>query len=123
MTKERIKLTKDLFEAGDVFKIIKSRSKVKKNKKKFKLKKQYKILENESDFKIKRENTQIAYEQSNAVIIWSVINKFFPKVIANTNLFTYTYIIYQVPSYITFLMFIVVNLSIYYTILQNPNKK
>lgn len=86
MSKERLKLTKDLFEAGYVIKTIKSQSKVKKsNKKKPKLKKQYKVLENENDSIIKRENTQMAYEQSNAVIIWSAINKFFPKVNASTD--------------------------------------
>lgn len=79
MAKERMKFTKDLFEAGDVFKRIKSQSKMKCEHKSAS-NKQYKVLENDEDSIIKRENTQIVDEQNNSVIIWSINDHIFPKV-------------------------------------------
>lgn len=92
MEKERMKLTKDMFEAGDMYKRLKSQEKLqskKRRKSSLKENKQHKVLQNEEESMIKRENTSIIDEQNNSVIIWSVNDNIFPKVIPN-NSFLYS---------------------------------
>lgn len=73
MKTERMKLTKDMFEAGYKYQKLKNQS---KKRKKSSLG-QNKVIQNCEDLLIKRENT--VYEQ-NAVIIWSINDNMFPKV-------------------------------------------
>lgn len=83
MTKERLKLTKDMFEAGDKYRRLKRQQDSKfKNKSKTlsKQDKQYKTLQNDEEFKIKQENTPLINEQNNSVVIWSISDNIFPKV-------------------------------------------
>ena len=70
-----MKLTKDMFEAGDMYK----KSKL-KQKTKSKLKKQYALIQNDQESMIKRESTPLIDEQNNAVIIWSISDNVFPLV-------------------------------------------
>lgn len=65
-----------MFEAGDKCK------KSKFNKKnKTKLNKEYALLQNDQESMIKRESTPLIEEQNNAVIIWSISDNVFPKVL------------------------------------------
>jgi len=70
-----MKLTKEMFEAGDICKKSKCN---KKNK--TKLIKQYALLQNDQESMIKRESTPLIDEQNNAVIVWSISDNVFPKV-------------------------------------------
>jgi len=94
-----MKLTKDMFEAGDIHKRLKIQEDL-KSKKRRKSSMKYKILHNEEESIIKRENTSLINEQNNSVIIWSINDNILPKV------FTCTLSIYifnrQVHSSFTF---------------------
>lgn len=79
MEKERMKLTKDMFEAGDIHKRLKIQEDL-KSKKRRKSSTKYKVLQNEEESIIKRENTSITNEQNNSVIIWSINDNILPKV-------------------------------------------
>lgn len=84
MDEERRKLTKDMFEAGDMYQGLKNQLEFKSKKKSkspFKPNKQYKALQNDEESMIKRENTPILEPQNNSVIIWSISDNIFPKVI------------------------------------------
>jgi len=80
MDGERMKLTKDMFEAGDVYQRSKSRHVLKTEKRKKLSSKQHKVLQNDEELMTKRENTPMVDEQNNAVIIWSISDNIFPKV-------------------------------------------
>lgn len=71
-----MKLTKEMFEAGDICKQFKCNKKTKT-----KLIKQYALLQNDQESMIKRESTPLIDEQNNAVIVWSISDNVFPKVI------------------------------------------
>lgn len=89
MDEERRKLTKDMFEAGDMYQELKNQLEFKSKKKlksPFKPNKQYKALQNEEESMIKRENTPILEPQNNSVIIWSISDNIFPKVINLVNI-------------------------------------
>lgn len=81
MEKERMKLTKDMFEANDKFRQLKSQQYSKFKNKNKAPSTQYKILQNDVESKIKRENTPLLNEQNNSVVIWSIDNNIFPKVL------------------------------------------
>jgi len=70
-----MKLAKDMFEAGDKYKISKSKQKTKR-----KLNKQYALIQNDQESMIKRESTPLIDEQNNSVIVWSISDNVFPQV-------------------------------------------
>lgn len=80
-----MQLVKDMFEAGEGY----SKSKIdienksqKKRKLSSKQKKQHKASRNYEEPVAKRENTSIIDEQNNnSVIIWSIDDNIFPKVL------------------------------------------
>ncbi|CAH1731756.1 unnamed protein product [Aphis gossypii] len=72
--KNKMKLTKEMFEAGDICKQFKCNKKTKT-----KLIKQYALLQNDQESMIKRESTPLIDEQNNAVIVWSISDNVFPK--------------------------------------------
>lgn len=77
----KLKLTKDMFEAGDMYKKFKYKQKNNHNQKiKHKLNAKYAVIQNDEESKIKRESTPLIDEQNNAVIIWSISDNVFPKV-------------------------------------------
>lgn len=82
MDTERMKLSKDMFDAGVMYQKLKSQldSKCKKRRKS-KQKTQYKAQEHNEELFIGRETTPITNEQNNSVVIWSVNDNIFPKVI------------------------------------------
>lgn len=82
MDKERTKLSKDLFEAGDMHAKLKSQRKfkTKKSHSTSMQNKQYTIQQNNEESVIKRENT-IINEHGNSVIIWSAGDHIFPMVL------------------------------------------
>jgi len=80
MVKERKKLTKDMFEAGEMYQKLKYQLEY-KTKKRRKSSSKHKSLKNDEVPKIKSENIPIMDEQNNSVIIWSVSDNIFPKVI------------------------------------------
>lgn len=79
MERERKKLSKDMFEAGDMYKTLKIQENLKTRKRR-KSSIKYKALQNEEESIIKRENTSILNEQNNSVIIWSINDNILPKV-------------------------------------------
>eukprot|EP00102_Acyrthosiphon_pisum_P020917 XP_016658127.1 PREDICTED: uncharacterized protein LOC100571197 [Acyrthosiphon pisum] len=78
MEKERMKLTKDMFEAGDMYQKLKYQLE-NKTKKRRKSSSKHKLLKNDEVPKIKRENTTVMDEQNNSVFIWSVSDNIYPK--------------------------------------------
>lgn len=82
MDKDRMKLTKDKFEAGVMYQKLKSQldSKCKKRRKS-KQNKQHKAPEYGEELIVGQETTPITDEQNNSVVIWSVSDNIFPKVI------------------------------------------
>ncbi|CAI6355721.1 unnamed protein product [Macrosiphum euphorbiae] len=72
--KDKMKLAKDMFEAGDKYKISKSKQKTKR-----KLNKQYALIQNDQESMIKRESTPLIDEQNNSVIVWSISDNVFPQ--------------------------------------------
>lgn len=82
MDKARMKLTKDMFEAGVVYQKLKSQldSKCKKRRKS-KQNKQYKAPEHDEQLIVGQETVPITDEQNNSVVIWSANDNIFPKVI------------------------------------------
>uniref|UniRef100_A0A2S2R2B2 WD repeat-containing protein 63 n=1 Tax=Sipha flava TaxID=143950 RepID=A0A2S2R2B2_9HEMI len=80
METERIKLTKDMFEAGYKHQKLKNQS---KKRKKSSLG-QNKVIRNCEDPLMKRENVPPVYEQ-NSVIIWSINDNMFPKLILESS--------------------------------------
>jgi len=82
MEKERMKLTKDMFEAGDTYQRLRSQLESKKRRKSStKQNKQHKAYQNEKEPIVKQENMPIIDEQNNSVIIWSISDNIFPKVV------------------------------------------
>lgn len=79
MEKERMKLTKDMFEAGEMYQKLKYQLE-NKTKKRRKSSSKHKSQKNDEIPKIKRENTPLIDEQNNSVLIWSVSDNIFPKV-------------------------------------------
>jgi len=79
MEKERMKLTKDMFEAGEMYQKLKYQLEY-KTKKRRKSSSKHKQPKNDEVPKIKSENTPVMDEQNNSVIIWSVSDNIFPKV-------------------------------------------
>lgn len=79
MEKEKMKLTKDMIEAGDMYQKLKFKLDF-KSKKRRKSSLKHKTLKNDDLLKTRRENTQITDDQNNSVIIWSVSDNIFPKV-------------------------------------------
>lgn len=75
MEAERMKLTKDMFEAGYMYQKLNDQSK----KRKKSLSRQNQLIQNCEDSMIKRENAPPIDEQ-NSVIIWSINDNMFPKV-------------------------------------------
>lgn len=114
MEEETMKLTKDMFEAGDNFRRLKNQqySKIKnKNKTPSKQNTQYKILQNDEESKIKRENMPLLDEQNNSVIIWSIEDNIFPKVITlrfMNNIKCISYLLFT-PTYMKSILFNIVN--------------
>lgn len=85
MDKERMKLTKDLFEAGDVYQRLKMHQELKSKKITKSLKKQDKkyemlYLHNDENVLIRQKDHPIYDQQNNAVLIWSTSDHIFPKV-------------------------------------------
>lgn len=81
MVKERMKLTKDMFEAGDMCQQLKSQLESKKRRKSStKQNKQHKTFQNRKKPAINIENMPFIEEQNNSVIIWSVSDNIHPKV-------------------------------------------
>lgn len=85
LNEDKMKLTKDMFEAGDMRQRSRSRSEQglkfkKRRKSSLKPDEQYKIIQNEEESNIKRENMSILDDQNNSVIIWSISDNIFPKV-------------------------------------------
>lgn len=82
MDRDRMKLSKDMFEAGVMYQKLKSQLDSKsKNRRKSKQNKQYKAPERDGERIIEQQTTQITDEQNNAVVIWSANDNIFPKVI------------------------------------------
>ncbi|XP_025202203.1 uncharacterized protein LOC112599497 [Melanaphis sacchari] len=79
MEKERMKLTKDMFEAGDMCQKLKYQLEF-KNKNRRKSSSKHKTNINYEVSKNKREKT-IMDDQNNSVFIWSVSDNIFPKLI------------------------------------------
>lgn len=82
MEKERTKLAKDLFEAGDMHAKLKSQRKFKAKKSQNSASmqnKEFVLQQNNEESMIKRENT-IINEHGNSVIIWSAGDHIFPMV-------------------------------------------
>lgn len=75
METERMKLTKDMFEAGYKYQKLKDQSK----KKKKSLSRRNKLIQNCDDSMIRQENAPPIVKQ-NSVIIWSINDNMFPKV-------------------------------------------
>lgn len=83
MEQERMKLTKDLFEAGDVYQKFKSHQKLKPKKRKkstLKQNKQDKVIHDSENVIFKQIDMPTVTEQNNCVIIWSIGSNIFPKV-------------------------------------------
>ncbi|XP_060848211.1 dynein axonemal intermediate chain 3-like isoform X2 [Rhopalosiphum padi] len=78
MEKERIKLTKDMFEAGDMSQKLKYQLEFKSKKRRKSLSK-HKSMINDEVPKNKSENIPIMDDQNNSVFIWSVNDNIFPK--------------------------------------------
>lgn len=70
-----MKLAKDMFEAGDMYKRSKYKQKTKST-----LNKKYALIQNDQESMIKRESTPLIDEQNNAVIVWSISDNVFPQV-------------------------------------------
>lgn len=70
-----MKLAKDMFKAGDIYKISKTKKKIKS-----KLNKQYALIQNDQESMIKRESTPLVDDQNNVVIVWSISDNVFPQV-------------------------------------------
>lgn len=70
-----MKLAKDMFKAGDIYKISKTKQKIKS-----KLNKQYALIQNDQESMIKRESTPLVDDQNNVVIVWSISDNVFPQV-------------------------------------------
>jgi len=79
MEKERIKLTKDMFEAGDMSQKLKYQLEFKSKKRRKSLSK-HKSMINDEVPKNKNVNIPIMDDQNNSVFIWSVNDNIFPKV-------------------------------------------
>lgn len=79
MEKERMKLTKDMFEAGDMYQKLKYQLEY-KTKKRRRSSSKHKSLKNDEVPKIKRESSTVMDDQNNSVIIWSVSDNIYPKV-------------------------------------------
>lgn len=76
-----MKLTKDMFEAGDIYRKLKHKLGMKKKRKSLsKPDKQYNIFQNNDEPMIKQQNTPLIEKQKNSVIVWSISDNIFPKV-------------------------------------------
>lgn len=78
-----MKLTKDMFEAGDMYQRLKSQQDMKSKKRKKSLlnqNRQYKMIPNDEESILKQENMSLVDEQNNSVVIWSIDDNIFPKV-------------------------------------------
>lgn len=79
MEKERMKLTKDMFEAGDTCQKLKYQLEFKSRKRR-KSSSKHKSLTNDEVPKNKLENIPIIDDHNNSVFIWSISDNIFPKV-------------------------------------------
>lgn len=81
MEKERMKLTKDMFEAGDIYRKLKHKQRMKNKRKSLsKPDKQYNIFQNNDEPMTKPQNTPSIEKQKNSVIVWSISDNICPKV-------------------------------------------
>ncbi|CAH1731486.1 unnamed protein product [Aphis gossypii] len=78
MEKERMKLTKDMFEAGDTCQKLKYQLEFKSRKRR-KSSSKHKSLTNDEVPKNKLENIPIIDDHNNSVFIWSISDNIFPK--------------------------------------------
>ncbi|XP_050527751.1 uncharacterized protein LOC126897863 isoform X2 [Daktulosphaira vitifoliae] len=87
---ENFKLASDMLKAGDLYRKYKkqqnSTTKRKRKKSPARQKGDYKLILNDDELKDNREENPLAKEQNNPVVIWSIADNIFPKVLKFTTL-------------------------------------